>query len=73
MNRAQRRARRHPDLCEHGHVKKTDSRGKPYCPHGCGFPDSQRPEPDDAKPPLREFLRQQTANANVVDYRGRGA
>lgn len=44
MNRAQRRlAARQGRLCEHGYAKKTDGRGKPYCPHGCGFPHSQRP------------------------------
>ena len=73
MNRAQRRAAsRAGQLCEHGHAKKTDGNGRPLCPHGCGFPHSQRHDQrHDDKLTFREFLRQQTADA--VDYRGRGA
>lgn len=50
MNRAARRAARFTKrgrrehaaatehICEHGNWKKTDGKGNPMCPHGCGFP-----------------------------------
>lgn len=74
MNRAARRAAarrktyRDPMVCEHGNWMKTDGNGNPMCPHGCGFKTAEPQEPK-----LREFLRQQTANIETVDYRGRGA
>ena len=55
MNRAARRAARFTKagrrqhaintehICEHGNWMKTDGRGEPMCPHGCGF----RPEDRD--------------------------
>jgi hypothetical protein len=50
MNRAQRREAQHGKgplagrICEHGHLKKTDGRGIPDCPHWCGF-EHLRPPP----------------------------
>lgn len=45
MNRRERRqAKRDGLICEHGHLKKTDGRGIPMCPHWCGF-EEMRPRP----------------------------
>lgn len=47
VNRRERRAARYTKagrqaaaslrVCEHGNPMKTDGRGEPMCPHGCGF------------------------------------
>lgn len=58
MNRAQRRlAARQGRLCEHGYAKKANDHGRPYCPHGCGFPHSQRPADSRSASVTTEELR----------------
>ncbi|MCV7226071.1 hypothetical protein [Mycolicibacterium komossense] len=52
---------------------KTNGRGEPNCPHGCGFTQPDVDNRGRPTPTLREHLAEQIARAQTPDYRGRGA